>query len=94
MRNFLTLGITGLALVAAITVLGSEPGYAQGAVQTTLSGPTPTSERFKVGQFSGHPFDIRQCFDDERGCQLATCVNRPTQDGTVTVCQSHGANFP
>jgi hypothetical protein len=39
-------------------------------------------------------FDMKQCYDDGRGCQLATCVSQLTPAGPITICQSHGTNFP
>jgi hypothetical protein len=41
-----------------------------------------------------HPFDMKQCWPDSRGCQLATCVRQITPSGDIVICQSHGTFFP
>jgi hypothetical protein len=56
----------------------------------------PASETVKVEAAPSRlaPFDTKQCYDDNRGCQLATCVSTATLEGPIVICQSHGNSFP
>jgi len=86
----------GLALAAAMTLFGSNPGYAE---QTQQSEAPPVAAVAPPQMASVYPpsrlrpFDMEQCYND-RGCQLATCVSQPTVDGPIVICQSHSTFFP
>lgn len=87
-----------MAVAALLQVAVWEPGYARQAQNNgaspgaTTRSPetvivTPSSSRLK-------PFDMKQCYEDGRGCQLATCVKTSTLEGSIVICQSHGNFFP
>jgi hypothetical protein len=95
MKRFLfTFGLVGAAIVAAITVLGSEPGYAQALQTTPPASVAPETVTVNAPHALLQPFDMKQCYEDGRGCQLATCASTQTLSGTIVVCQSHGNFFP
>lgn len=87
--------MAAMAIATAFTVLGGTPGYAQ-APQTTQAAPIlAINETVKVVAPSGRaPFEMKECYEGDRGCQLMTCVSTLTQNRTVAVCQSHGNTFP
>jgi hypothetical protein len=63
------------------------------AAFVTMAPPPETAKVYAPA--SGlHPFDMKQCYDDDRGCQLVTCVRQPTQNGDLVLCQGHGTFFP
>ncbi len=39
-------------------------------------------------------FDMQQCTEDLKHCEMATCVSTPTREGRIVLCQSHGTFFP
>jgi|HubBroStandDraft_4_1064222.scaffolds.fasta_scaffold1244847_1 hypothetical protein len=86
----------GVALTMAMTMLAWDSGFAQQA-QTQEAAPSAAKppETVIVHPSSAlKPFDMKQCYEDDRGCQLATCVSVLTRDGTVIYCQSHSNYFP
>ena len=79
-----------------IGLLAWQPGLAQQAQpKDAPAGASGGQENVTVNAPRGlKPFDMKQCYEDDRGCQLATCVSVLTRDGTITICQSHGNFFP
>jgi hypothetical protein len=76
------------APVAAVTAAVPSPATATPAAATSaLAAGMYSQSRSKL-------FDMKQCYEDDRGCQLATCVSQLTAAGPIVICQSHGTSFP
>lgn len=69
---------------AAVLVPAPLAPVAAGPRETVIVTPPPQQR----------VFDMRQCIDDGKVCQMATCVSESRPDGALYVCQSHGNFFP
>lgn len=70
---------------AAAAPVPSVPAPAVAGQAETVIVTAPTHQRV---------FDMQQCTDDGKFCQMATCVSVPRPDGALYMCQSHGNFFP
>jgi hypothetical protein len=88
--------VFGAALAGAM-MLASHPVFAEPSPATAAPAAAVTQAAApQVADLYTRSklFDMKQCYDDGRGCQLATCVSQLTPAGPITICQSHGTNFP
>jgi len=70
---------------AAAAPVPSVPAPAAAGQAETVIVTAPARQRV---------FDMQQCDEDGKFCQMATCVSVPRPDGAVYMCQSHGNFFP
>ena len=87
----IAIGMTGVSFVAPIPASAAQVAPADAA---QVAPGAHEAVKVYAPPSLVQPFDMKQCYEDGRGCQLATCASTLTQDGNIIICQSHGTFFP